>query len=566
MIARSFTGFWGRLHQQVNLPVKITVPFVFILFVSISTLGWLFYAQAKETVIALVEARLEAETKSATEKITLLQFAFASNEKQFSKRLVYELRQQEARMAQKGLGINQFIVQGNAFQPIEKITKSKIPFPPELAQTIAAKQNGVQHIRVAGVDYTLAFAYSAEARYVYVMSIQDQMYLAPLNATANMIVTGVIISFAISLLFGWSIVGSITSPFRILTEVMKKVSEGNLTDRAMLEKEGPELRWIAVSFNFMMEQMSQMIREIKQMISELHRGGEEMQQAATGAHVIADELFARLQTVKHGVEQTAASTETASQVFLQMKEAVDLLFTRISSIFLASEHMSKVADEGQAQMDGVTVAMQEFSTILAQLESRMTMLSGHSQSIGQIVDLINNIAKQTKLLALNASIEAARAGEAGRGFAVVAGEVGKLASESEQATGHIARLIGEIQQEMAETAGAAQHATRHLGDSWERIGKTEQAFRELHQSITDTNAAVDGLTEGLTSISTWLLEVERTIDTFTAVSQETLSSTEHMMNAASKQLASIEKSKELADHLILLSARLDALSGKFRVA
>ncbi len=566
MRTRSILTFFKRLHQRVNLPVKITVPFVFILFISISAIGWFFYSQAKETVINLVEARLEAETKSVTEKMTLLQYAFASDEKQFSKRLVYELRQQEARMAQKGLTINQFIVSGDSFQPIAKVTKSKIPFSADLARQIAEKQNGVQHVSVDGVDYTLAFAFSAEARYIYVMSIPDQIYLAPLTSTANLIVTGVIISLLLSLAFGWYIVRSITSPFRVLIEVMKKVSEGNLTERSELENEGPELRWIAVSFNFMMEQMSQLIKEIKQMIADLQKGGALMQASAVEARTTSDELSTRLQVVNQGVEQTAASTEKASHAFHEMKEAVDLLLSRISSIFLASEKMSKVADDGHQQMDGVTLAMQEFSAILFQLENRMTMLREHSQSIGQVVDLINNIAKQTKLLALNASIEAARAGEAGRGFAVVAGEVGKLASESEQATVHIARLIGEIQQETEQAAGAAQHATRHLAESGERIGKTELAFRELHLSITETNGAVDSLTEGLTSISTWLLEVDRTMDTFTAVSQETLSSTDQMMTAAGKQLESIEKSKELADHLIQLSARLDQLSNKFRVA
>ena len=284
------------------------------------------------------------------------------------------------------------------------------------------------------------------------------------------------------------------------------------------------------------------------------------------ARTNSDELSNRLQVVNHGVEQTAASTEKASHAFHEMKEAVDLLFSRIATIFLASEKMSAAAEDGHQQMDSVTLAMQEFSAILYQLERRMKMLRGHSQSIGQVVDLINNISKQTKLLALNASIEAARAGEAGRGFAVVAGEVGKLASESEQATVHIARLIGEIQQETEQAAGAAQHATLHLAENGERIGKAELAFRELHVSITETNGAVDSLTEGLTSISTWLLEVDRTMDTFTAISQETLSSTEQMMIAADRQLGSIEKSKELADHLIQLSGRLDQLSNKFHVA
>jgi methyl-accepting chemotaxis protein len=563
---RTIFSWVNKLHQRTHLPIKITVPFVIILFLSVSTIGWLFYSQAKQTIIGLVEARLEAETKSVTEKITLLQYAFASNKKQFDKRLVYELRQQEARMAQKGLSINQFIVTGGTFQPIDKVTKNKITLPAELAKQLEQKQNGVTHVNADGVDYTLAYAFSAETRYIYVMSIPDKQYLAPLTNTANLIVACVVVSLMLSMVFGWYVVKNLTSPFRVLIEVMKKVSEGNLTERTKLEQEGPELRWIAISFNFMMEQMSQIIKEIKQMIAQLNAGGEQMQESAEEARAVTGELSSRLDMVRSGVEQTAASTETANQAFSEMKAAIDLLFQRITSVAKSCEQMRGVADDGQQQMDQVTAAMHEFSTVIHQLDRRMTALRDHSQSIGQVVDLIKNIAKQTKMLALNATIEAARAGEAGRGFAVVAGEVAKLAGESEQATVHIARLIGAIQQETAEAASAAQHATRHLNDSSERIDRTEQAFRELRVAIAATNEAMDTLTEGLTSIASGLSEVDRTIDTFTSVSQETLGSTEQMMAAASKQLESIEKSKELADNLIHLSSRLDQLCSKFIVA
>jgi len=555
-----------KMHQRVSLPVKITVPFVVILFLSVSIIGWIFYSQARESIITLVEARLEAEAKSVTEKVTLLKYAFAADEEQFNKRLVYELRQQEARMAQKGLPINQFLVQDGAFQSMEKVTKSTIPFPDELAKQMEAKQNGVARIRHQGVDYTLAYAYSTEARYIYVLSILDESYLSPLHQTVKTIMVAIVISLLVSLAFGWFVVRSITSPFRILIGVMKKVSEGDLTERSHLEQEGPELRWIAVSFNFMMEQMSQMIKEIKQMIAELHQGGTAMQQSALEARSISTELSANVAIVNRGVEQTAATTETANRLFAEIKGAIEDLLARIAALAQSSQQMKAVTDDGQRQMEHLTGQIRHFSTILGHLGTRMEWLDQHSQSIGQVVDLIKNIAKQTKLLALNAAIEAARAGEHGKGFAVVANEVAKLAGESETAAVQINQLVQGIQAETSQVVADTKDAARNIAESEARIIRSEQAFHNLTTVITDTSQTMENLGQGLHHISTGLAEVDQSIGTFVAITQETLGSAELMTRAAHQQLASIERSKELADHFIHISRRLDQLSDKFTVA
>ncbi|MGE5704646.1 MAG: methyl-accepting chemotaxis protein [Clostridia bacterium] len=561
-----FINVLERLHQRVALNVKITVPFVFIITLSIITVGWVFYTQAKSTIISLVEARLESETKNATDKITLLQYAFASDQKQFNKRMVYELRQQEAAIAQKGLSINQFIVTQGRFLPIEKITKGKIPFPAETAAAIEAKQRGVLHVTAEGKAYTLAFAYSPETRYCYVMSITEDQYLAPLHKTTKIIFWAAAISLLLSLAFGWYMVRTITSPFHTLISVMKKVSDGDLTERSHLHTEGPELKWIAVSFNFMIEQMSEMIKEIKHLIQELNGGGEQMQISAEEARELSTRLSSHVEIVNRGVEQTAASTETTTLAFSEMKLAIDQLFVQISSLISGSEQLRAIADVGQQEMDQVTTRMSEFSSVLHQLEDQTVRLTVHSDSVGQVVDMIKAIAKQTKLLALNASIEAARAGEAGKGFAVVASEVAKLAGESEKATHDINELIHVIQQEVKQVSVATKDASEFLADSQTRVHSTAQAFHQLRDAVLNTNDEMNTMTDELTHISSGLASVDQTIETFVAISQETLSTTEQMMEASRQQLDSIEKSKQLADNLIDLSVHLDTMSERFTVA
>ncbi|UFJ40929.1 methyl-accepting chemotaxis protein [Brevibacillus humidisoli] len=565
MKTRYFSIF-HRLHQRVPLSAKITIPFLLIIILSLGAMGWLFYTQTKNNVVTLVETRLLSETKKVTEKISLLAFVFAADEQQFSKRLTYELRQLQADLAQQDLSVNQLVVSEGSFQPIDKITRGEVPFGSELAASIEAERAGVTHVDIDGTIYTLAYSPSPEEHFIYVITVEQEQYLAPLHKTANLILYAVIISLLMSLLFGWLVVRSVTKPFRVLIEHMKNVSAGNLTERTNLQKEGPELHWIAVSFNTMIEQMSQMIREINQMIKELHQSGEQMQQSADEARQRSAQLFSHVETVNRGVVRTASATQEATLSFSQMTEAINQLLVNINAVIQSSAEMNQVSDYGQQQLDEVTSMMREFTLIFQRLEEKMDRLNGHSQSIGQVVHMIQGLAKQTKLLALNASIEAARAGQSGKGFAVVAQEIGLLADESQKAALDISELIQRIQSDVALVADETKDAAGHLPESQRRVESTEQSFATLRHTVAQTNEQMDVISQGLSHLSATLAEVDQTLQSFVAISQETLDCTSEMTSASKVQLDAIDKSKHLADQLIQLSSRLDEMSQQFTVA
>jgi methyl-accepting chemotaxis protein len=555
-----------RLHQRVPLGAKITIPFLLILFLALGACGWLFYTQAKNNVVELVEARLLAEAKKVTEKISLLKFLLAADEEQYDKRLIYELRQLQADLAQQNLTVNQFVVSQGSFQPIVKITRGEIPFSAELAKKLEAEQAGVTHTEVNGTLHTLAYSFSPEGQFVYVIAVAQEQYLAPLHRTASLIWWAVAICLMLALLSGSLVVRSVTKPFRSLIAHMQSVSAGNLTVRTDLQKEGPELHGIAVSFNAMIEQVAQIIREIKQMIGELHQGGEQMQQSADEARQRSAQLFAQVETVNQSVAKTASSTQEATHSFAQMTEAINQLFAKISGIIEASEEMNQISHYGQQQLDQVIAVMRDFALIFQRLEEKMDRLNDHSRSIGQIVDVIQGMAKQTKLLALNASIEASRAGQAGRGFAVVAQEIGQLADASQNAALDIAKLIQRIQGDVALVAAETEEAARHLPESQRRVASTETSFQTMRQTVARANAQMDVITQGLSRLSETLADVDQTLRSFVTIAQETLDCTGEMTTAAKVQLDAIEKAKRLADRLIHLSGRLAEISQHFKVA
>ncbi|EJL31373.1 methyl-accepting chemotaxis protein [Brevibacillus sp. BC25] len=347
---------------------------------------------------------------------------------------------------------------------------------------------------------------------------------------------------------------------------MQQVSSGDLTHRSLLQNEGPEIRGISNSFNHMIEQMCEIITEIQLMIEELNKGGIAIRQTADEAGDRSSMLSLRLDTVNQGVEQTAASTDGASTSFQHIKQSMDGLFARIFSVIEAGKKMQTVTHNGQNRIDDLNTMINRFSHTYAQVDTRMTELRRQSESIGDVVHLIQNVAKQTKLLALNASIEAARAGEYGRGFAVVANEVAKLASQSENATLEITRLMDAVQEQTYAISSETSQASEQLQQSLQKLSDAASAFLELRQAVDQTTGELHIANEGLSDITEGLHTVDMALDTFVAISQETKSSTEEMLVASREQLTSIEKSRQLATELLSLSERLQEISDRFRVA
>lgn len=193
----------------------------------------------------------------------------------------------------------------------------------------------------------------------------------------------------------------------------------------------------------------------------------------------------------------------AVPVIVGMAEQIRSLAGEVGEVARATEEMDRIGQAGKAALAQAAGQMSIIERAAEESRGLLASLSEQSIAVGQIVKVITNIARQTKLLALNASIEAARAGEEGRGFQIVALSVRDLATQATQAAESITALIAEIQAQTATAASAVERGGTQVAAGLSAIGEVHEAFtqfaaaeQEIHAHIADIAGTLQRLAQG----------------------------------------------------------------------
>ncbi|MCW8399488.1 methyl-accepting chemotaxis protein [Legionella sp. PATHC038] len=177
------------------------------------------------------------------------------------------------------------------------------------------------------------------------------------------------------------------------------------------------------------------------------------------------------------------------------------------------------AESGAQSIQGIK-ASEEKMKLIAQT---ILDLSNHTQQIGDITSVVNTLAQQSKMLALNASIEASKAGEAGKGFAAVATEIKNLAEQSEQSTVHVQKILEDIRRTTEKAVTVTEEGTKTLDSGSKCIEKAGEVIQTLNQMINEASissqhieVAIRQEAVGIEQIVESMNEINRTTSTFSS--------------------------------------------------
>ncbi|HEY6838743.1 MAG TPA: methyl-accepting chemotaxis protein [Geobacteraceae bacterium] len=376
-----------------------------------------------------------------------------------------------------------------------------------------------------------------------------------------------VVGMTVGLVLGWLFSRRFARNISLLTSSAEAISQGDLTKEVCLNASRfpDETQDMASSINLMGENLRGLVRHIKETSEKVSDSARTLSSSALEINASTEEVAQTMEQISRGAETQAEMVGKSSKTIHEMAISVELIARKAKETSKAARETSLTAQRGGELANDSLDRMKSLFETVESTSRQFMELNAKLQQVGKIADFIGEIARQTNMLALNASIEAARAGEYGKGFAVVADEVRKLADGTGKSATDIIDLIAVIKEGSHALYENFVDSSKQITEGKKNIDITASSFQEIVNTVIDTERKANSIAD-LSAMQTEGAEkMVKAIDEIAKVAEDNAAGTEEVSAATEEQSAAMQEMAHAAKELASLSEDLLQVVARFKI-
>ncbi|WP_123537053.1 methyl-accepting chemotaxis protein [Halosimplex salinum] len=315
-----------------------------------------------------------------------------------------------------------------------------------------------------------------------------------------------------------------------------------------------------------LDAVDESVARVQAIAGEVRTASADVANSTEEIEAASEDVAESVQEISHGADRQAENLEETAGEMNDMSATVEEIASSSADVAETARQAAEQADAGREQAAEASAEIREIEAESEQAAEQVAALQSQMNEISEIIGMIDDIAEQTNMLALNASIEAANADQSGAGFAVVADEIKTLADEAGSATEEVDERISEIQSTTGETVDDIDRMRERVESGVATIEESVEMFEKIAEAVEAAESGVREISDATDDQAASTEEVVAMVDEVSTVSEETAAEATNVSSASEEQAASINEVSRNVREMAGLAADLQDLADEFEVS